>query len=282
MFRFGRGSIKGVTVAQQEQWQFSGGEPEFYERYKVPRMLHPLALLLLEHVPLGAGQRVLDVACGTGVVARLAAERIGPTGMIIGLDLNEGMLAVARTHASETGAPIEWKRADASELPFADAAFDVVFCQQGLQFFPDKPAALRQMRRVLVPGGIVALSVFGAPNRYNAALADALARYVDEKVAMRSLAPYALRDVEALRTIVNAAGFAHADIRTSVFTKRVEPSQEWLLQDTGGSPYSSAIAALDAATRAAMIRDIAAALKDLWDVDSFAAPGEVHFVYARK
>jgi len=269
-------------VAQQEQWQFSGSEPELYERYKVPRLLHPLALLLLERVPLRAGQRVLDVACGTGIVARLAAARIGPTGTVIGLDLNEGMLAVARAHAPEAGAPIEWKQGDASELPFADAAFDVVLCQQGFQFFPDKPAALRQMRRVLAPGGIVALNVFGAPNRYNAALAEALAKYVDEKVAMRSLAPYALRDVDALRAIVKAAGFADAEIRTSVFAKRFEPSQEWLLQDTGGSPYASAIAALDTAARAAMIRDIAAALKDLWDVDSFAAPGDVHFVYARK
>lgn len=268
-------------MAEQEQWQFRGSEPELYERYKVPRILHPLALLLLERVPLRAGQRVLDIACGTGIVARLAAARIGSTGTVIGLDLNKGMLAVARAHASEVGAPIEWKRGDACALPFADAAFDVVLCQQGLQFVPDKPAALREMHRVLAPGGCVALSVFGAPNRYNAALAAALAKYVGKKVAARSLAPYALRDADALRAMVKAVGFAEIEIRTSIFKKRVEPSQEWLLQDTGGSPYSSAVAALDAATRAAIVRDIAAALKGLWNVDSFAVPGDVHFVHAR-
>lgn len=266
----------------QEQWQLSDSEPEFYERYRVPRLTRSLAVLLLERVPLRAGQCVLDVACGTGIAARLAAPRVAPSGRVVGLDLNEGMLAVARAHASEAAAPIEWKQGDAAELPFTDAAFDVVLCQQGFQFFPDKPAALREMRRVLAPGGVLALSVFGSPNRYNVALAEALAKYVDEKVAMRSLAPYALGDVDVLRAIVNVAGFADAEIRTSVVTRRVEPSQEWLLEDTGASPYADAIVALDAATRAAMIRDIAAALKDLWDVDSFAVPVDVHLVYARK
>jgi ubiquinone/menaquinone biosynthesis C-methylase UbiE len=271
-----------LKVTLQEQWQLGGSVPEFYERYRVPRLFRLLALLLLERVPLRAGQRVLDVACGTGIVARLVAPRIAPKGTVVGLDLNEGMLAVARAHALEAGAPIEWKRGDASELPFTDATFDVVLCQQGLQFFPDKPGALREMRRVLVPGGILALNVFGAPNRYNAALAEAIAKYADEKVAMPSLAPFALGDVDALRAIVSAAGFADAEIRTSVVTRRVEPSQEWLLQDTGASPYANAISVLDAAIRAAMIRDIAAALKNLWDVDSFAVPCDVHFVYARK
>lgn len=265
----------------QEKWQVSGSEAEFYERYKVPRQLKPLALLLLDRVPFGAGQRVLDVACGTGIVARLAAPRLGPTGRIVGLDLNPAMLAVARSNAP-LGANIEWKQGDAAALPFADAAFDVVLCQQGLQFFPDKAAALREMHRVLSPGGVLGLNVYSAPNRYQVALAAALTKYVDENTAMQSLAPFAFGKVEELRRLLSLGGFTGAEIQTSAVTRRIEPSQQWLLEDTAGVPYASAIAALDPAARAAMIRGIAGALKDLWEGDSFAVAFDVHFVCAKK
>ena len=222
--------------------------------------LNSIALLLVERVALRAGQRVLDLGCGPGVT-RLAASHLGPTGTVVAL---------------------EWQQEDASQLPFAMATFDVIFCQQGLQFFRNRPAALREMRRVLVTRGIAALTVFGAPDRYSAVLAEALAKHVGTKMAKRSLGPFALGDIDALRSMVRAAGFGEPEIRTSVVMRRVEPSQAWLLQNTAGSPCAPAIAALDAAKRAAMVRDIAAALKDLWNFDSFAVPAEVHLVNARK
>lgn len=269
-------------MIQQEQWQLCGSQPAFYERCNASRQLRTLALLLLERVQPRPGQRVLDVACGVGIVARLAAPLVAPSGRVVGLDLDESTLAIARAYALEARDLIEWKQGNAAELPFADATFDAVLCQQGLQSFPDKPAALREMHRVLVPHGVLALSVFGAPNRYDAALAEAIARYVNEKIAKRSLAPFTLGDVDALYTIVNGAGFAHAEICTSVITQRVQPSQEWLLHDSAGSPYASSIVALDAATRAAMVREIGAKLKEFWDRDSFAVPTDVHLVYAQK
>jgi SAM-dependent methyltransferase len=271
-----------MTVNQQERWQLSGNEPESYELYKVPRLFGPLARLFLASIPLRAGERVLDVACGTGVVARRAAPRVAPSGKVVGLDVNEGMLAVARAHAPEDGVPIEWKQGDATALPFADGAFDVVLCQQGLQFFPDKSRALREMHRVLVPGGILALNVWGKASRYNVALAEALASYHDVNVANRSLAPFALADFQAVRTLVMDAGFSKIELRTAVVMRRVQPSQEWLLQDTAGQPYAAAISGMDSAVRAAMVREIGAKLKEFWDGDSFAVPTDVHLVYAQK
>ena len=106
---------------------------------------------LVDRAALQPGERVLDVACGTGVVARVAAERVGSTGRVAALDVNSGMLAVARSLPAVTGAPVEWHEGSALALPFPDAAFDVAFCQLGLQFFPDRPKALREIRRVLVP-----------------------------------------------------------------------------------------------------------------------------------
>lgn len=269
-------------MGEQESWRLNGSGPESYELYKVPRLFGPIAQLFLDQVPLRVGNRVLDVACGTGVVARLAAPRVAPSGEVVGLDVTEGMLAVARAHAPEDGVPVEWIQGDATALPFADGAFDVVLCQQGLQFFPDKACALQEIYRVLVPGGTAALNVWGKVSRYNVALAEALTRYHDVNVANRSLAPFALADSLTVRTLVKDAGFSKIKVRTAVVTRRVQPSQEWLLQDTAGLPYAAAIDGMDSAVRAAMVREIGAKLKEFWDGDSFAVPTDVHFVYAQK
>ena len=110
----------------QAQWQLTASGPENYEQYQVPSVFEPLARIFLEQLPLGPGQRVLDVACGTGIVARVAASRVGATGSILGVDLNAGMLAVARKNTPVGGAPVEWRQGDALALPCADAQFDAV------------------------------------------------------------------------------------------------------------------------------------------------------------
>ena len=134
----------------QEQWHLDGKPDELYERYLVPAKFGPWAADL---VALGApksGERVLDVACGTGVVTRLVVPHVGAKGKVVGLDLNAGRLEVARALSSISGITIEWREADVSALPFPDANFDLVTCQQGFQFFPDRLVALREMFRVLV------------------------------------------------------------------------------------------------------------------------------------
>jgi ubiquinone/menaquinone biosynthesis C-methylase UbiE len=265
----------------KEQWQVSGSAPESYERYAVGKLFRQLAERLLADVPLWPGHRVLDVACGTGIVARRAARRVAPSGKVVGLDLNEGMLAVARARSAEEGTSIVWKQGDAAALPFADSEFDVVLCQQGLQFVPDKLRALREMCRVAVPGGVVALAVFGEVNRFNAALAEALARYAGERIAKLSLAPFALGDQAILRSLLGQAGLRSIEIQTTVLTRRVEPTQEWLLECTAGVPYAAEVAAMEPSARAAMVREIAAKLKDLWTTDCFAVPMDVHLAHAR-
>src|SRR5439155_11949491 len=123
--------------------------------------------------------RVLDVACGTGVVARAAAERVGAAGRVIGIDLNPGMIAVARSLPEPAGASIEWVERSALDLRLQDATMDVALCQQGLQFFPDKALAMREMRRVLARGGRLALSVWNGVGLYNSAVGQELARLLD-------------------------------------------------------------------------------------------------------
>ena len=127
-----------VASATPSFERYGGTAAENYERYFVPAIGGPLATDLTEVAALDAGERALDVACGTGIVARLAAERVGPTGSVDGLDVNPGMLAVARSVAPP-GAAIEWHQSDAQALPFPEDAYDAALCQMGLQFLPTDP-----------------------------------------------------------------------------------------------------------------------------------------------
>src|SRR5215213_7276486 len=203
---------------------------EVYERQLVPVMLAPWAPKLIELAEVGPGQHVLDVACGTGVVTRIAAERVGSAGRVVGLDINADMLSVARRLAPVGGAAVEWLEASALEIPLPDATFDVVLCQHGLQQFPDRPTALREMRRVLVPGGRLGVCVWsrieGSPGM--AALAEALERHVGAEAAANRRAPFALGDAVQLRALVEEAGFHDIDVRTMVETAQF-PSPEALV-----------------------------------------------------
>src|SRR5712671_1931595 len=120
----------------QSQWQFAGSVPENYERYLVPSIFAAWADDLVEVAALQPSERVLDIACGTGIVARTAARKLDAGGSVVGLDLSAPMLAVARTAAAAEGVTVEWREGSAVKLPLRDGEFE-----QGLQFFPDRPTA---------------------------------------------------------------------------------------------------------------------------------------------
>ena len=166
------GSVRAVAMSDGH-WQLEGTAAELYQRYLVPAITTKWAEDLLDRARPRAREAVLDVACGTGVVARLAARRVAPA-QVTGLDLNPGMLAVARGVPNE-GAQISWIEGSALDLPFPPASFDVVLCQLGLQFFPNQRRALGEMRRVLKDIGRAALSVYGPIERTPGAYAFVLA-----------------------------------------------------------------------------------------------------------
>src|SRR5262245_56488818 len=141
-----------------ETWQVETVAAERYEAFLVPAIMAawPPRLVATAHVQ--PGDRVLDVACGTGIVARTAAGIVGSAGHVTGLDLNPGMLAVANRLRPD----LDWQQGDAASLPFPDASFDRVLCQFALMFFPDRLTALREMRRALILSGTLALSTFDA------------------------------------------------------------------------------------------------------------------------
>ncbi|HEY1278354.1 MAG TPA: methyltransferase domain-containing protein [Acidimicrobiales bacterium] len=147
-----------TTTDASEAFQLPIEAAEFYESAFVPAFFAQWAPLLCDAAGVGPGQEVLDVACGTGIVARTAAERVGSAGRVTGVDLNEAMLTVARRVRPD----IDFRTGDAGALPFPDRSFDVSLCQMALMFFPDRAEALREMARVVVDGGAVAIAVPGA------------------------------------------------------------------------------------------------------------------------
>jgi ubiquinone/menaquinone biosynthesis C-methylase UbiE len=195
-------------------WQLEGTAAELYQRYLVPAITTKWAEDLLDRARPRAREAVLDVACGTGVVARLAARRVAPA-QVTGLDLNPGMLAVARGVPNE-GAQISWIEGSALDLPFPPASFDVVLCQLGLQFFPDQRRALGEMRRVLKDIGRAALSVYGPIERTPGAYAFVLA--LDEVLGADSSrikrGEHSFTDPAQLETLLHDAGFIAVDVQT--------------------------------------------------------------------
>jgi ubiquinone/menaquinone biosynthesis C-methylase UbiE len=201
-------------MPEHQHWQLAGSAPELYERYLVPAITSQWASDLIERATPMDGQAVLDVACGTGVVARLAAERMA-RGRVVGLDLNPGMLAVARS-ASHAGPPIDWVEGSVLNLPFEDSSFDLVLCQLGLQFFPDRPLALREMRRVLGQSGRIALSVFSAieqtPPAY--AFVQALDQHFGPGASATKRAEHIFSDAADVATLLTTEGFKDVVVKT--------------------------------------------------------------------
>jgi ubiquinone/menaquinone biosynthesis C-methylase UbiE len=186
-------------------------QTNFAERYEgivVPPLFQTFAGALLEAGGVAPGTRVLDVACGTGIVARLAHPRVGPSGQVTGLDLSAQMLGVAR----RCDAGIEWVEGDAQKLPFEPARFDAVLCQQGLQFFPDRAAAVGEMRRVLAPGGRVAVATWKALTEVPLFLA--LHRVAEQHLGPMDDPRHGLGDARALEALLNQAGFVQVRVET--------------------------------------------------------------------
>ncbi len=274
-------------MSDQGQWQVAGNAAETYERALVPAVFAAWAPLVVELADPRPGERVLDVACGTGVVARLAAQRVGRTGEVVGLDLNPGMLAVATSRTSNTstpGAAITWREASATTMPLPDAAFDVAYCQLGLQFFPDRPAALREMHRVLVPEGRLGLMVW-RDIQYSpgfGALAAALARHVSTEAAGIMRAPFSLGDAEELRALVAAAGFRDVTIRPAAGTVRFPSAARFVQDYVAGSPLAGHIVRVSGDARAALVSEVGDALTPYLAGSVLTFPIEAHLASAKK
>jgi len=261
---------------------------ENYEKRVVTYTTGPFTAILLEHANPQPGERVVDIACGTGVVARQVAPRVGRTGDVIGVDINPAMLAVARSLPVQEGASIDWREGSALELPLPDEAFDLVLCQAGLQFVPDRLKALQEMHRILRPGGRVALSVWRSPehNPVSQLIWGTIARHLNTSITVLTPA-MSLGDAEELGRLLTSAGFADVNIVARSYTVR-EPRTPQLIASM--LPAVAAIvptfAAMEAEERAALAQavetEIEPELQKYVDGDEQRYPMSTHIALAYK
>lgn len=248
-------------MEQIEQHVAGATAAETYQDFFVPAMFEPWARTLLDKVGVRPGDAVLDVACGTGAASREAARRIGPGGSVTGVDLSPGMLAVAsRMQLAEV--PMSWIASDATHLPFANGSFDVVICQQGVQFFPDRAAAVREMHRVLRPGGRVGIMVNRslAEHEVYAALYDAAsARLGTRPEALGT--PFVFGDAGALRALLADAGFLRISV-DQIATTVTFPGASRFVELTMGSTavVVHEFSAMDPAQRATLGAELSQAI----------------------
>jgi SAM-dependent methyltransferase len=246
-------------VATPSFHSYGGTAPENYERYFVPAIGFPLATDLVEAALLSPGERVLDVACGTGVVARLAAEQVGAAGHLTGLDVNPGMLAVARSIPSPVA--IEWREGAAEDTRLAAAAYDVALCQMGVQFFADRGAAIAELHRVLAPGGRLVANVPGPMPPVFQVLQRGIADHVSPAIAKFMSVVFSLDDARELEELIAGSGFCEVSVRSGERVLRLPPPEDFLWQYVWSTPLAEAVGRLSDQEREALARDVVAG----WD-----------------
>jgi ubiquinone/menaquinone biosynthesis C-methylase UbiE len=242
---------------------FAASPPENYERYFVPAIGEPVATELLRAAALRPGERVLDVGCGTGIVARLAADAVGSEGSVVGLDVEPAMLAVAR---SAVGPGVEWIEASAESIPLPDESVDVVLCQMSLQFVPDRARAVEEMRRVLVPGGRFVLNVPGPTSSFFEPLSEALARHVDPRAAAFVERVFSLHDVDQLTALLEGAGFRDVSVEAGKIELSLPPPKDVLWQYAAATHLAGILMEAGEAARKELEREVVAAWRD-YEVD---------------
>jgi SAM-dependent methyltransferase len=260
-----------------------------YERAFVPGMFGPLAGLVVAAAAPIPGERVLDLACGTGVVARALAPRVGPSGHVTALDLRPGMLAVARVMPPPDGAPVAWIQGDATALDLPSSAFDLVVCQQGLQFFEPRDAALREILRVLRPGGRVVAAVWRSIEHQPlfAGLVEAELRHLAPLGLTRddALASFLLGDAGELHRLFDEARFT--DVRVTEAALETAFAATTFVADVE-SAYAAVMPAFvdnpaaHARFVSAVERDTAGLVERYRDGEFVRAPMATHIALARR
>jgi len=257
---------------------------ESYEKYIVPALFSPWSARLIQSAHVQPGEHVLDVACGTGIVARRIAPLVGSQGMVTGLDLDPDKLSVAGSAAEREGLRIEWRASPAEQLPFPDGSFDLVTCQFGLMFFTDRHKALTEMHRVLKAGGRVVISVWQGLDRHPFYQSlDAVSRQYLGKSSVEAV--FSLGDDGELRQLLTDAGFQQVKIEPASITARYSNPDEFIVWEIDADPAETpALQSLDAqaqqAILAAVRQDMQAALHEVMQDGQVVLTYHAHIAHA--
>jgi ubiquinone/menaquinone biosynthesis C-methylase UbiE len=259
---------------------------ESYERFMVPGLFAPWATYLVQRANPQLGEHVLDIACGTGIVARNVASRVGSLGSVVGLDANPDMIDMARLVAEQEHTVIEWHTGTAEQLPFPDEHFDLILCQFGLMFFTNRHAALQEMHRVLRKDGRLVLSVWQGLDRhpFYQTLHDVSLRHFG-KSSVETV--FSLGNSNKLRKLLTNSGFRQVEIEHMSITAHFPQPEEFLAWEIDINPAEApALQNLDKkaqhAIMAAARQDMQSPLEEVMQENQVVLPFHAHIAQARK
>ena len=214
------------------------------------------------------GYRVLDVGLCTGIVARTLRELCGPDLLFSGFDINDMMLAKAQALSCDLPGRIDWHVCDVTNIPTVSDAFSHVFCQQGLQYFPDDRAALAEMHRVLSVDGKVVLTVWGSANEYFLAQSAAMKKYVSAQASEKALEPFSYPATMRVPELLEQLGFKDIKVGTVTIERVIRDAETGIREDILGSPLGLMIENIEPSVMDAVVRDIiSACIRHLQDGD---------------
>ena len=235
---------------------FTGTGAQNYQRYFVPAIATPVSAGLVRAAEFQPGERVLDVACGTGVIARLAAEKVGPEGSVTGVDMAPDMIEVATATPWPADVPVEWHVGDATSLPLADSSQDVVVCQMGLMFMKDKPGSLTEMHRVLAPEGRVVVNTPGKIQPVFQIMEQAIVEHISPELGGFVRAVFSMHDLGAVAELLRNAGFEDVSSSTTTATLQLPSPAEFLWQYINLTPMAPVVVEASEEARAALEQQV--------------------------
>jgi ubiquinone/menaquinone biosynthesis C-methylase UbiE len=244
--------------------------PQVYEELLVPRMFTPWAELLLTEAKLSPGEALLDVACGPGTVALMASDMAGPKGSVTATDISPPMLDIARAKSrSPNGAPIEYVESPAHPLKVPDASFDVTVCQQGLQFFPEKVEALKEMARATRPGGRIVVSVWGSLQQCSifGEIHASLEETLPSSIADMMKAPFSMSDPQQLMALGEEAGLQDIEVKPCSLPLVFELGIDQAIRILDATPLAPQITALPSEVQDVMVGNLKSRLKRFTNED---------------
>jgi ubiquinone/menaquinone biosynthesis C-methylase UbiE len=266
------------------QWQLAHEAAERYERILTPAILGPAARALGEWSALRDGETVLDIGCGTGAAARFAAEKVGLSGRVAGVDINSAMIDVARSLPPVRGASIEWFENSADDLPFVDHSFDAVLCAQTLQFLSNRRGALAEIYRVLKPGGRATVSTWCdiQDSPYFYALVEAINRHIGSETAQGLKAAFNLTDPDTIRSLLTNAGYQHIDMIVKPLDLPLPNLVDFVPSHVSATPMSVGFKAAAKQAQLDVVQEVSDRLAPYQTDTGVCVPFRTHFAMGKK